>query len=332
MIDSKSYGESARPDTDTGLMGDSSDMVFIKGGSYLMGSDLHYIEEAPAHQVTVGDFWIGRTLVTNRQFMAFVQETGYTTVAEQSPNPADYPGALPHMLRPGSLVFAPPLCIDGLENASQWWRYEFGADWQHPRGPMSSIKDQLDHPVVHVAYADAMAYALWVGKDLPTEAEWEFAARGGLEGADFAWGDALMPGKQHMANIWQGCFPLENRLEDGYYRTSPVDAFPENGYGLFDMIGNVWEWTSDYWTRHHPEPAKKSCCIPSNPRAMDVQASYDPSEPTIRIARRVLKGGSHLCAPNYCRRYRPAARHPEPEDTSTSHVGFRCVNRSGTLA
>lgn len=307
-------------------------MVRIDGGTFLMGSDRHYVEEAPAHRVTVSDFWIDVAPVTNRQFISFVEATGYVTLAEQVPDAGAYPGALPEMLQPGSLVFSPPQSIVGLENAYQWWSYEFGADWRHPLGRLSTIDALLDHPVVHVAYADALAYAHWAGKDLPTEAQWEFAARGGVDGAEFAWGEELTPSGRHMANIWQGRFPLENKLEDGYMRTSPVGAFAANGYGLFDMIGNVWEWTTDYWTQRHPEPAVRGCCIPKNPRSMDAHASYDPAQPLVRIPRRVLKGGSHLCAPNYCRRYRPAARHAEPEDTSTSHVGFRCVKKPAAEA
>jgi formylglycine-generating enzyme required for sulfatase activity len=180
---------------------------------------------------------------------------------------------------------------------------------------------------VHVAFKDALAYAHWAGKDLPTEAEWEFAARGGLDGAEYAWGDDFAPGGQQMANTWQGAFPHENLKLDGYERTSPVAAFPPNGYGVYDMIGNVWEWTTDWYSTKHEPDAAKACCIPENPRGGGEQASYDPGMPNIRIPRKVLKGGSHLCAPNYCRRYRPAARHPEPVDTSTSHVGFRCVVR-----
>jgi formylglycine-generating enzyme required for sulfatase activity len=179
--------------------------------------------------------------------------------------------------------------------------------------------------VVHVAYPDALAYARWAGKRLPSEAQWEYAARGGLEGAEFAWGDELTPGGRHMANIWQGAFPFQNAAEDGYERTSPVGSYPPNGYGLFDMIGNVWEWTCDWYEAGHPDEALKACCIPRNPRGGREERSYDPLQPSVRIPRKVLKGGSHLCAPSYCRRYRPAARHPEPIDTSTSHVGFRCV-------
>ena len=183
---------------------------------------------------------------------------------------------------------------------------------------------------MHVAYADALAYAQWAGKELPSEAEWEFAARGGLDGAEFAWGDEFKPGGQHRANTWQGNFPNENLCDDGFERTSPVMAFPPNGYGVYDMIGNVWEWTADWWSQQHKADAPKACCIPENPRGGPEASSFDTCQPQIRIPRKVIKGGSHLCAPNYCRRYRPAARHAEAVDTSTSHVGFRCVVRTGS--
>jgi sulfatase modifying factor 1 len=304
-------------------------MVWIPGGTFRMGSDNHYPEEAPVHRVTVDGFWIDRTPVTNRQFRQFVNATGHVTFAEIPPDAKDYPGALPHMLKPGSLVFTPPKPPVDLRNWSQWWAFKFGANWRRPYGPRSSISGLDDHPVVHVAYRDAEAYARWAGKELPTEAEWEFAARGGLDGAAFAWGDTFTPGDRQMANTWQGAFPHENLALDGYERTSPVTAFPANGYGLHDMIGNVWEWTTDWYSPKHEGEAEKACCIPANPRGGLQEASYDPRLPNIRIPRKVLKGGSHLCAPNYCRRYRPAARHPEPVDTSTSHVGFRCVSRKG---
>jgi len=301
------------------------DMVSIAGGTFRMGSDRHYPEEAPVHQVTVSSFRIDRAPVTNRQFRQFIEATGYMTVAEIAPNPKDYPGALPHMLKPGSLVFTPPRHPVDLRDWSQWWAYKFGASWRRPYGPRSSISGLDDHPVVHVAYDDADAYAKWAGKELPTEAEWEFAARGGLDGAEFAWGDAFMPGGKPMANTWHGAFPLQNLATDGYERTSPVTAFPPNGYGLYDMIGNVWEWTTDWWSAKHPPDAAKACCVPENPRGGREEASYDPCQTNVKISRRVVKGGSHLCAPNYCRRYRPAARHAQQIDSSMSHIGFRCV-------
>nr|WP_236778195.1 formylglycine-generating enzyme family protein [Azospirillum brasilense] len=292
-----------------------------------MGSDRHYPEERPVHRVRVDGLFMDETPVTNAQFRAFVEATGHVTVAEIPPNPKDYPGALPHMLKAGSLVFSPPDHPVDLRNWGQWWTFRFRANWRQPYGPGSSIKGLDDHPVVHVAYADADAYATWAGKDLPTEAEWEFAARGGLDGAEYAWGDALNPEGRQLANTWQGEFPHQNLALDGFERTSPVRSFQPNGYGLYDMIGNVWEWTADFWTTRHPDDAPKACCVPINPRGGAMEASYDPNQPAIRIPRKVLKGGSHLCAPNYCRRYRPAARHAEPVDTSTSHVGFRCVRR-----
>lgn len=305
----------------------SDDVVLIPGGTFHMGSDQHYPEEAPAHRVTVDAFWIDRSPVTNRQFTAFVQATGHVTTAEIAPNPQDYPGALPHMLYAGSLVFSPPAHPVDLRDWSQWWKFMKGADWRHPDGPASNIDALDDHPVVHVSFADAAAYAAWAGKALPTEAEWEYAARSGLDGAEYAWGDAFTPGGTHMANTWQGDFPYQNTNDDGFARTSPVTAFPPNRYGVHDLIGNVWEWTADWFSKHHEADAPKACCIPENPRGAREDGSYDPRQPAIRIPRKVIKGGSHLCAPNYCRRYRPAARHAQPVDTSTSHVGFRCVLR-----
>ena len=202
-----------------------------------------------------------------------------------------------------------------------------GANWRHPYGPRSNINGLDNHPVVHVTFADALAYARWAGKDLPTEAEWEFAARGGLDGAEYAWGDELTPGGQHMANTWQGEFPRQNRIEDGFERTSPVTAFPPNGYGVHDMIGNVWEWTSRLVSRRSTGRCAEGLLHPGKSARRPRGRELRPGLPDIRIPRKVIKGGSHLCAPNYCRRYRPAARHAEPVDTSTSHVGFRCVRR-----
>jgi formylglycine-generating enzyme len=293
-------------------------MAWIPGGTFRMGSDRHYPEEAPVHRVTVDGFWMDRTPVTNRQFRDFVRATGHVTLAERCPDPKDYPGALPHMLYAGSLVFTPPNHPADLRFWGEWWTLMRGADWRHPYGPKSTISGLDNHPVVHVTFADALAYAHWAGKDLPTEAEWEFAARGGLDGAEFAWGDEFTPGGHQMANTWQGDFPRQNLAQDGFERTSPVTAFPPNGYSLYDMIGNVWEWTSDFYAAKHPADAAKACCIPENPRGGREDESFDPRQPEIRIPRRVLKGGSHLCAPNYCRRYRPAARHPQPVDTSAS--------------
>jgi sulfatase modifying factor 1 len=305
------------------------DMQWIPGGTFRMGSDKHYSEEAPVHSVTVDGYWMDRTPVTNRAFRKFVEATGYVTFAEIPPDPKDYPGALPHMLKAGSLVFSPPDHPVDLRDFSQWWTFCFRANWRRPYGKGSSIRGLDDHPVVHIAYSDAEAYAAWAGKELPTEAEWEFAARGGLDGAEFAWGDEFTPGGHHMANTWQGAFPHENLAADGYTRTSPVRNFPANPYGLYDMIGNVWEWTADWYASRHTAEAAKVCCIPENPRGGREEESYDPCQLHVKIPRKVLKGGSHLCAANYCRRYRPAARHAQPVDTSTSHIGFRCVVRKG---
>ena len=296
-----------------------------------MGSDSHYPEEAPVHRVGVDGFWIDRAPVTNRQFKEFVRATGHVTFAETAPDPANYPGALPDMIFAGSLVFTPPSRPADLRYWGEWWSLVKGADWRHPYGPKSNINALSNHPVVHVALTDALAYAAWAGKDLPTEAEWEFAARGGLDGAEFAWGDQFAPEGRHRANTWQGIFPHENLREDGFERTSPVTAFPPNGYGVYDMIGNVWEWTKDWWSQKHQVNAAKACCIPHNPRGGGEDGSYDPNQPEIKIPRKVIKGGSHLCAPNYCRRYRPAARHAEASDTSTSHLGFRCVLRTNAM-
>ncbi|MET0988539.1 MAG: formylglycine-generating enzyme family protein [Steroidobacteraceae bacterium] len=304
------------------------DMIHIPGGTFRMGSDDHYAEEAPAHRVSVDPFWIDRTPVTNAQFRRFVEATGYVTYAEIPPDPKDYPGAQPHMLNAGSLVFSPPAHVVDLRDWSQWWMYCFDASWRQPYGPGSSIEGKDDHPVVHVAYRDALAYAQWAGRELPTEAEWELAARGGLDGAEFAWGDEFTPNDRQMANTWQGQFPRENLALDGYERTSPVRTFDANGYGLHDMIGNVWEWTIDWFAAKHTADVSKACCIPRNPRGGRMQESYDACQAEVRIPRKVLKGGSFLCAPNYCRRYRPAARHAQPIDTSTCHVGFRCVVRT----
>lgn len=297
----------------------------ITGGEFLMGSDRHYPEEAPARRVRVHDFWIDETPVTNAAFGAFVAATGHVTFAERPPDPRDYPGMDPALARAGSLVFAPtadPVPLD----APFWWRFEFGADWRHPEGPGSGLEGRDDHPVVHVAYEDAAAFAAWAGKALPTEAEWEFAARGGLDGADYAWGDALAPGGAMLANYWQGEFPYRNECLDGWAERAPVRSFPPNGFGLFDMIGNVWEWTED-WYAPPPRKGKDACCVVDNPRGGAREASIDRLDPVSRFPRKTLKGGSYLCAESYCRRYRPAARYPQPIDTTTCHVGFRCVRR-----
>jgi formylglycine-generating enzyme required for sulfatase activity len=232
------------------------------------------------------------------------------------------------MLVPGALVFRQPARRVDLGDFHNWWAYVAGAQWRQPEGPGSSLTGRQDHPVVQVAFEDAAAYAKWANKDLPTEAEWELAARGGLEGAEFCWGDELAPEGKQLANYWQGEFPWQNLCTDGFSRTAPVKSFPPNGFGLYEMAGNVWEWTTDWYRDRHKQPhAKKACCVPVNPRGPSVEHSYDVCQPKIRIPRKVLKGGSFLCAPNYCRRYRPAARYPQMIDTGTCHVGFRCVVR-----
>ncbi len=298
-------------------------MVWIGETDFMMGSDDFYPEEAPAHRVNVGGFWIDVTPVTNAEFARFVDETGYVTVAERPANVADYPGARAELLAPSSVVFVRPGHRVDMSNAYNWWKYVRGADWLHPFGPQTSLKGLENHPVVHIAYADAEAYCRWAGKQLPTEAEWECAARGGLDGADYAWGNEFEPSGRIMANTWQGQFPIENLVKDGFEWTSPVGSFPPNGYGLFDMIGNVWEWTSDWYQEHRQ--AARSCCASINPQGGERNKNYDPRLKGVYIARKVIKGGSYLCSPNYCRRYRPAARMAQPIDTSTCHLGFRCI-------
>ncbi len=301
------------------------DMVWIPGGSFLMGSNDHYPEEAPVHRVSVDGFWMDKYQVTNAQFTRFVQETGYVTVAERAPDPALYPGAPPENLVPGSLVFHMTQGPVNLEQINLWWDWTPGANWRRPEGPRSHIRKRKHHPVVHVCYEDAETYAEWAGKALPTEAEWEFAARGGIEGATFVWGDEHFPNGEPAANTWQGEFPWQNLSLDGFTGTAPVGAFAPNGFGLYDMAGNAWDWTDDWWTEAHTEDAEKACCIPQNPRGGQIGGSYDPSQPRVRIPRKVVKGGSYLCAPNYCLRYRPAARRPQMIDTGTTHISFRCV-------
>ncbi|MEM9456088.1 MAG: formylglycine-generating enzyme family protein [Myxococcota bacterium] len=303
------------------------DMVWIPGGTYEMGSQTPgYPEEGPVHTVTVSGFWMDKYLVTNRQFKQFVEATGHVTFAEKPPKAEDYPNAAPEVLVAGSAVFIKPdrpvdprtLC---------WWSHVPGANWRHPRGPQSSIDGHEDHPVVHLVPEDIRAYAEWAGKELPTEAEWERAARGGLNGATFAWGDELSPNGKPMANIWHGRFPHQN-LKSHPPGTEPVGRYPANGYGLYDMIGNVWEWTSDWYRERHPANPAKACCTPRDPRGGSEADSYDTNVPASdQKPRKVLKGGSFLCAPNYCTRYRPAARHPEAVDSPTNHIGMRMIVR-----
>ncbi|WP_084557776.1 formylglycine-generating enzyme family protein [Hamadaea tsunoensis] len=300
------------------------DAIRLPGGTFVMGSDRHYPEEAPAHRVSVDGFAIDRYAVTNERFAAFVTATGYVTVAERPLDPAQFPGAPPENLVPGSMVFTPTRGPVDLRHLNQWWTWRPGASWRHPRGPRSGIDKLGEHPVVHIAYEDAASFARWAGAALPTEAQWEYAARGGLDGADFTWGDEPRPGGRIMANTWDGPdFPWRSTGESGWIRTAPVGSFPPNGYGLFDMAGNVWEWTADWWTDQHP--VADSCCAPANPRGGTAAASLDRRQPQFSVPRKVVKGGSHLCADSYCLRYRPAARRPQMIDTGMSHVGFRCV-------
>jgi sulfatase modifying factor 1 len=276
--------------------------------------------------VTVDGFWIDPAPVRNAQFKEFVRATKYVTLAERPADPANYPGAKQELLHPSSVVFVQPSWPVDMSNPYNWWKYLPGADWRHPFGPSSSIEGLENHPVVHVAFEDAGAYCQWAGKELPTEAEWEFAARGGLDRAVFAWGDEFQPNGEFMANTWKGHFPVEKRASNGYKWTSPVGTFRPNGYGLVDMIGNVWEWTTD-WYQNYDQMRQKSCCAGLNPKGGDRDKSWDPRTPAIRIPRKVIKGGSYLCSQNYCQRYRPAARMAQPIDTSTCHVGFRCIRR-----
>jgi sulfatase modifying factor 1 len=306
---------------------DRGDMVAVPAGTFRMGSDDHYAEEGPARSVAVDGFLIDRTPVTNRAFAVFVESTGYVTVAERPLDPAAYPGAPAENLLPGSLVFTRTTGPVDLRHLNLWWTWTPGANWRHPFGPLSSLEGIEDHPVVHVAAEDAAAYATWAGRALPTEAEWEYAARGGLDGAEFTWGDQPDGPDRPRANRWHGEFPW--RPDPGSGATTPVASFLPNGYGLYDTAGNVWEWTDDWYADRGPVDSSKPCCVPRNPRGGSEEASLDPMQPQFRIPRKVVKGGSFLCADSYCRRYRPAARRPQAVDTGMSHIGFRCVVRGG---
>jgi len=296
-----------------------TEQVRIDAAEFTMGSDAHYSEEGPARRVYVDAFSIDITTVTNARFADFVRSTGYITVAERPLDPADFPGAPAENLQPGSMVFTGTRGPVDLRHLSQWWAWVPGASWRRPFGPRSSIDQRMNHPVVHVAYEDADAYAAWAGRRLPTEAEWELAARGGLDGARYTWGDRAERSGEKLANYWHGEFPW--RAASGYGSTAPVGSFPPNGYGLFDMAGNVWEWTADWYTQ--PEPTDH-CCAPANPTGGTAEVSVDPGQP-FAVPRKVVKGGSFLCADSYCMRYRPAARRPQMIDTGMSHIGFRCA-------
>jgi formylglycine-generating enzyme required for sulfatase activity len=312
------------------------DMAWIPSGTFRMGSNDFYAEERPVHEVTVDGFWMDEHPVTVAEFRRFVKATGHVTLAEQPLEPEHYPDADPNLLVPGSLVFNRTRGPVDLDDYTNWWEWVPGAQWRHPEGPGSTVDGRDRHPVTHVAYEDARAYATWAGKELPTEAEWEYAARGGLDSATYAWGDEFAPKGRQMANTWQGEFPWQNLLLDKYERTSPVKSFPPNGYGLYDVTGNVWEWTSDFYTPSHPNDVVHACCGPSgprlNPRVSSPDASFNVGGPGERFPRMVVKGGSHLCAPNYCHRYRPAARSPQTVETSMGQLGFRCVARPASGA
>ncbi|MGO8957849.1 MAG: formylglycine-generating enzyme family protein [Streptosporangiaceae bacterium] len=302
-------------------------MAWIPGGEFGMGSADFYPEERPVHQVAVNGFWMDVHPVTVAEFRRFIKQTRYQTIAERPLDPADYSDADPDLLVPGSLVFRRTRGPVDTRDFRQWWTYVPGACWHHPEGPGSDLRGRDRHPVTHIAYKDAEAYASWLGKALPTEAVWEFAARGGLDGAVYVWGDEFAPDGRPQANTWQGEFPWQNLLLDGYEGTSPAGAFPANGYGLYDMAGNVWEWTSDYFRPRHGSSAaagqaESPCCVPRNPAVAEPGRDLASA-----IPRKVIKGGSHLCAPSYCLRYRPAARQGEAVDTSTGHLGFRCIVR-----
>ncbi|BBX04450.1 sulfatase-modifying factor 1 [Mycolicibacterium moriokaense] len=297
-----------------------TELVELPGGTFRMGSTQFYPEEAPAHNATVVAIAVERHPVTNAQFAEFVDATGYLTVAEQPIDPALYPGAAPEDLVPGALVFRPTSGPVDLRDWRQWWTWQPGANWRRPFGPDGwKFEDHLDHPVVQIAYPDAAAYARWAGRRLPTEAEWEYAARAGAT-TTYPWGDDVAPGGRLMANTWQGRFPYLNNGALGWVGTSPVGTFPANAFGLLDMIGNVWEWTTTEFSGHHRLDGGKGangsggsggCCTPT--------MTPDPS------VNQTLKGGSHLCAPEYCHRYRAAARSPQSQDSATTHIGFRCV-------
>jgi formylglycine-generating enzyme len=296
-------------------------MVWIPGGSFLMGADDAEMTDAkPVHEVTVSGFWMDRTEVTNRQFAKFVAETGYVTIAERKPDPKDFPDAPPEKLVPGSIVFSPPAGRVSLDDPMVWWTYLPGADWRHPEGPGSTITGKDDYPAVHICWDDAVAYTKWAGKRLPTEAEWEYASRGGKALTRFFWGNEIRPEGRWRANIWQGRFPDQNDLEDGFARTAPTGSFPPNGFGLVDMAGNVWEWCADWY---RPEYDSSQVNNPRGPAA-----SFDPDEPG--VPKRVQRGGSFLCSEQYCTRYLPGARGKGAPDSAASHVGFRCVLSAGS--
>jgi formylglycine-generating enzyme required for sulfatase activity len=295
-------------------------MVWIPGGEFSMGSN-HFGDSKPIHRVRVDGFWMDETEVTNAQFQAFVKATGYITVAEKKPLAKDFPGAPPENLVAGAVIFTPPNHPVPLNDHYQWWQYVKGANWRHPDGPATTIVGRENHPVVNVAWPDAVAYAKWAGKRLPTEAEWEFAARGGLDQQPYVWGAEFKPGGRFYANTFQGKFPNRNTAEDGYVTTSPARSFPPNKFGLYDMAGNVWEWVSDWYRHDYFETLARAGGVAQNPQGP--KDSFDPQEPGVK--KRAMKGGSFLCTDQYCSRYMPGGRGKGDPDTGTNHVGFRCV-------
>lgn len=306
-------------------------MVWVPGGEFSMGSDISaesmcglpgLTDDAqPIHRAYVDGFWMDRTEVTNDEFAAFVEATGYITIAERTPTQAEFPTAPPENLVAGSTVFTPTTVPVPLDDYFQWWRYEHGANWRHPEGPQSTIDGRGNYPVVHVAYDDAAAYATWAGKRLPTEAEWEFAARGGASGKYYAWGDSLRPGGKWMANIYQGHFPMRDDGSDGFIGIAPAARFAPNGYGLYDVGGNVWEWTSDWYRPDAYATLASADQVARNPRGPETP--YDPAEPTEE--KRVHRGGSYLCTDQYCTRYMVGTRGKGEVTTASNHLGFRCV-------
>ncbi len=297
-------------------------MVWVPGGTFWMGANDPAMKDAlPQHQVAVNGFWMDATEVTNAEFAVFVKATGYATLAERALDPKDHPGAPPELLVAGSMVFNAPSQPVSLNDHNQWWRFVPGANWRHPEGPKSHIKSRMDHPVVHIAFDDALAYARWAGKRLPTEAEWERAARAGLDRKPYVWGDEFMPKGKHQANTYQGHFPNQNTAADGYRATSPVKAFPANGYGMYGMAGNAWEWVADWYRPDYYETLASQGGAVNNPTGP--AAGYDPDEPG--VPKRVQKGGSFLCTAQYCTRYMPGSRGRGDPGTSTNHVGFRLV-------
>jgi sulfatase modifying factor 1 len=313
-------------------------MVWIPAGEFSMGAvvtghgrgeiPIAANDSQPIHRVRLHGFWMDRTAVTNEQFAKFVAATGYLTMAERVPTKEEFPDASPENLVAGSVVFTPPDHKVTLTQPYRWWSYVKGANWQHPGGPQTNIRGKQNYPVVQVAYADAEAYAKWAGKRLPTEAEFEFAGRGGLEGKTYAWGDDFRPDGKWMANTWQGDFPLADTGEDGFAGLAPVAQYPANGYGLYDMAGNVWQWCSDWYRPDYYAELARSARITQDPRGPE--SSFDPTAPNEK--KRVQRGGSFLCSSQYCSRYIVGTRGKGEIATATNHLGFRCVKDAAAPA